>query len=236
MNSRLALTVAALLWMSPALAEFSGKGELGVIFARGNSDTESANAQLDLVYNIERWTNEFNARGVYARDSGDTNASRFVLANKLDYKLSERDYVLGALRYDRDRFSNFRFQATASVGYGRRLIVEENQRLKVEIGPGFRRSEIRDTGETESEAILRGFADYWRDLTETTRLTNRLLVESSTDNTFVENATGLSVAINSRVSMKAGFTVRHNTDVEPGRKKTDTLTTLNLVYNFRPDP
>jgi putative salt-induced outer membrane protein len=32
--------------------------------------------------------------------------------------------------------------------------------------------------------------------------------------------------------LKVGFQVRHNSDVLAGVKKTDTLTTTNLVYSF----
>ncbi len=34
------------------------------------------------------------------------------------------------------------------------------------------------------------------------------------------------------LALKAGLEVRHNTDVLVGTKKTDTLTTVNLVYGF----
>lgn len=217
---------------APLFAEFSGKGELGLVVARGNTETETGNVGLSLIYEQERWTNESTFSAVYARDDGETNNSRWVVTNKTDYALSEVSYLLGVLRYDRDRFASFRYQSTVSIGYGRRLVKTDTQRLKAEIGPGFRFAESRDTGETENELILRGFLDYRWLISETAELTNRFLVESGSDNTFLENALGLTVAINSRVSMKAGFAVRHNTDVDPGRKKTDTLSTVNLVYNF----
>jgi len=215
-----------------AHAEFSGTGEFGLVINRGNSETEAANARLGLEWERERWENETTARVVYARDSGTTSANRFTLANSLNYSVNDRSYVTGALRYDRDQFSSFRYQASIAAGYGYRLIRTEVHRLTVEAGPGYQFAEIRDTGETDNQAILRGLANYRWQIAEATRLTNRLLVESGTSNTFVENALSLGVAINSRLSLSTGLTVTHNTDVEPGRKKTDTLTTVNLVYNF----
>jgi putative salt-induced outer membrane protein len=226
----LAFFLAALA--TPTLAELSGKGELGLVVARGNSDTETVNARLDLIYQRERWSNESNFNVVHARDDGNTTSSRFVIGNKTAYDLDERSYLVGALRYDRDRFSSYTYQSTVSVGYGYRVIQRERHQLKLEVGPGFRFAEVRETEETENELILRGFADYRWTISDTAELSNRFLVESGQDNTFLENALGLSVAINSRVSLKTGVAVRHNTEVEPGRKKTDTLSTVNLVYNF----
>ena len=41
--------------------------------------------------------------------------------------------------------------------------------------------------------------------------------------------------MNERFALKAALQTRHNTDVDQagGVRKTDTLTTVNLVYNFR---
>ena len=216
----------------PAHADFSGTGEFGLVFNRGNSETEAANARLELVWDRERWENESTATAVYARDSGSTSANRFALANTLNYSLGERSFAGGSLRYDRDQFSSFRYQASVASGYGYRVLDDETHRLTVEAGPGYQFAEIRDTGESENQAILRGRISYRWQIAEATRLTNRLLVEAGSKNTFAENALAISVAINSRLSLGTGVTMRHNTDVEPGRKKTDTLTTVTLAYNF----
>lgn len=232
MKVRVAFAAACGLFASQAYADFSGVGELGVVVARGNSESETANARLEVNYSRDRWANESIFNVVHARDAGTTSSSRFVISNNTNYDLNERSYLVGALRYDRDRFSSFRYQGTVSLGYGRRLIDNETHRLRVELGPGFRFAEVRDTEETDNEMIARGFIGYrWR-ISETATFTNRFLVESGVDNTFAENSIGLTLAVNSRISMKTGFAVRHNTDVEPGRKRTDTLTTVNLVYNF----
>jgi putative salt-induced outer membrane protein len=58
------------------------------------------------------------------------------------------------------------------------------------------------------------------------------LVEAGETNTFAANELALQVKINARLSLAAGIGVRHNSDPPLGRKKTDTLTTLNLVYGF----
>ena len=59
-----------------------------------------------------------------------------------------------------------------------------------------------------------------------------LLLESGSDNTFVQNDAGVQVKMTERLALKAGLLVRHNTDVVAPTKKTDTLTTINLVYGF----
>lgn len=226
------ILICCMLAAAPVSADFTGKGELGLLFATGNSETETFNTRLELVYEQERWINESTLSYVLGRDSGETNSNRLVATNRTKYSLDPRSYVVGALRYDRDQFSAFRYQGSVALGYGRHLIDNEQHQLSVEVGPGVRFAEERTTGETENEVIARGLADYGWVISESTELSNRLLVESGADNTFAENTLGLTVAINSRMALKAGVSVRHNTDVDPGREKTDTLTTVNLVYNF----
>ena len=222
----------ALFVATPVLADFSGQGEFGLVLARGNSETETGNASFDLIWKRGRWGNETNLGAVYARDDGETSANRFVVSNKTDFDLSEVDYLYGALRYDRDEFSSFRFQASLAAGYGRYLLDGERHRLKVEGGPGFRISKPRAEDDDDENAILRGLIDYRWLITDNTRLTNRFLIEAGSDNTFMESAFGLTVAMNDRVSLKTGVSVRHNTDVDAESKNTDILTTVNLVYNF----
>ncbi|MEN1728053.1 MAG: DUF481 domain-containing protein [Pseudomonadota bacterium] len=229
---RLILVALAALIAFPAHADFTGNGELGLLFSRGNSETETFNTALNLTYEEGAWLNESTASFVFGRDDGEENSNRFVATNRTNYSFSEQSYVFGAIRYDRDKFSAFRYQGSVALGVGRMLIDNERHRLSIEAGPGFRFAERRETGESEDEVIARGFADYGWTISETTELTNRLLVESGSDNTFAENVLGLTVAINSNMALKAGVSVRHNTDVDPGRDKTDTLTTMNLVYNF----
>lgn len=211
---------------------FSARGELGLVVNRGNSDSESANTRLEGIYTRGDWSNESEAVGVYSRDSGRTSAARFTLGNRTDYSIDDNTYVAAVLRYDRDRFSSFTYQGSASAAYGYRVFRTDRHRLRAEIGPGYRVSEVRDTGQSDNQFIVRTFLDYRWNVSDSTELTNRFLVESGKQNTFVENGLALSVAINSRVSLKTGLTIRHNTDVEPGRKNTDTLTTINLVYRF----
>ncbi|MEM7053791.1 MAG: DUF481 domain-containing protein [Pseudomonadota bacterium] len=228
------LAAACVVILSPlsARAEWTGSGELGLVFARGNSDTETVNAAIELIYSKDRWINQTNVSYLRSENENELNASRFLASNETNYSLNERSYILGAARYDRDRFSSFDYQASFALGYGYKIIDSETHKLTGEIGPGVRHSELRESGDSETELIGRASLDYAWQISETASLSNLFLVESGSSNTFLENALSLEVAINSAMSLKTGVSVRHNTDVEAGRDKTDYLSTVNLVYSF----
>jgi len=214
-------------------AEWSGKGEFGLVVSRGNTDTETLNLGLEFERKSKRWRNDLRLTALRASDSGELNAERYTLGYISGYNFNEKSYLFGALRYDQDEFSSNDYQASLSLGYGRQVLDTETQQLTVEIGPGVRRTAPDDPLEdTETSVIGRLSTDYAWTISETADLTNALLVETGSDNTFAENELALNVAINSRFALKLSGAVRHNTDVDPGVDKTDTLTTANLVYKF----
>lgn len=244
----LAVAVAMALPVAPALAEdgWSGTGELGLSMARGNSRAENLNARLAFEKEAEDWTHRFSLAGLRARGDvtadfdGDgvpetrleTTANRYQVAASSALNMTERSSWISSLRYERDDFAAYDYQATIAVGYGHKFIDNDTTRLATSIGPGYRRARYASTQEVEGQMIARGTLEFAHELTETTRLTNDLLVESGSDNTFAQNDLGVAVAINSAMALKVGLQARHNTQTEPGRKSTDTLTTLNLVYKF----
>jgi len=68
---------------------------------------------------------------------------------------------------------------------------------------------------------------------ETTKLTNKFLAESGSDNTAVQNDIALSVNMTKSFALAVGFGVRYNSDPPPLAESTDTLTTVNLVYTIQ---
>ena len=242
-----AIAAAAPFSIAPAAAQgWSGTGELGLAAARGNARSENLNAKLAFSNEDRQWKHDFHlavlrAKGEVSGDfDGDgvaeerfeLNANRYEAAASSALKVNERSSWLAALRYENDDFAPYSDQTTFAIGYGHQFLDSEATALRAEIGPGYRRATLAGTGETESGLIARGKLDYRHRITETTELVNTLLVEAGSDNTFAQNDLGVAVKINASFALKAGLQVRHNTEVEPGVEKTDSLTTLNLVYTF----
>ncbi len=228
----------ALLATSPLLAlaadesGWSGTGELGLAAASGNTDTQNFVAKLDLAQQGEQWKNAFGANFQYGKSDGEETAYRYELFGTTGYRLGDRSYLFGSLRNQRDHFAAYEYEWTAAGGYGYEAIKGEKTHLTFEVGPGYRWSKVQDARIHANEAILRGWMDFGTRLTETTSLVNTLLIEAGSDNTYLNNDFGVQVQMSQALALKAGLEVRHNTDVLPGIKKTDTLTTVNVVYGF----
>lgn len=216
-----------------ALADWTAKGELGGSFASGNSENEAVNAALEVKNTRGDWTHTLGFAGNYGNDGELTTAQRWELRGQTQYQFTERMYAFGAARYEDDRFSAYDFQTSLSGGLGYKILNSDRTKLWVQGGPGYRYAELNVTGESEDGLIFRGDLGFDHQFTETTKLVERFLVETGSDNTYLQNDIGLEVSINSTLALRVGYQVRHNTDVPPDTEKTDTLTTIGLIYETK---
>jgi putative salt-induced outer membrane protein len=69
-------------------------------------------------------------------------------------------------------------------------------------------------------------------LTKTTTLTDKMLVESGSDDTLITNTLAIAVKVSTKLALSVGYNVQDNTSPPVGAKHVDTLETVNLVYAF----
>jgi putative salt-induced outer membrane protein len=234
----------AVLVAVPAHAEWTGKGEAGLVIASGNTEAKTANAKFQLATEIDKWKHQFGGAGLYASSDPDgTTAQRWGVFEQTDYNYSPRNFVFGAARYEDDKFSGFKYQAIVSGGIGHKFIDNDVTKFVGTAGVGYKFFETEDSfddagvliapGKSDSEPVFRGTLDYDHKFTPTTSLLDKFVVEAGSDNTFVQNDIALQVKMTDVLALAVGYSVRHNTDPQVGFKKTDTLTTINLVYEIK---
>jgi putative salt-induced outer membrane protein len=212
---------------------WSGTGELGLVSTTGNTESEALNFNLEFIKTTDTWRHRFGASALITSENGIEDNERYQMEVQSDRKLTDVSYIFGVLRSDADKFGAYDPQTTLTAGYGREFMQSETHTLKGEFGAGYRNLEERITGISSSEAIIRLVADDWWQITDSTQWTNRLLIESGSDNTFTQFNTGLNVAMSDKFAVKIGYELRNNNKIPPGNTdKTDTTTTVNLVYNF----
>ncbi len=236
---------------------WTGSGELGFASTTGNSRSQNLNAKLNLSQETDQWKNTFffdalRSKGQVTVVNGagatikqyDTTANRYDGGASIGYKLDPRSYIVTAARYDHDDFGANLWQGTVSVGYGYIALKNDRTQLSFEIGPGYTEYQpapgtitvngvaVPYTSSRQSEVVARGLVNYKYRLTDNTAFEDTFLTEAGSKNTYMQNDAGLSVSMTKKLSIKVGFQVRHNTEVLPGIRKSDTLATTNIVYNI----
>ena len=229
----------------PASQGWSGKGELGYVMSRGNSDTDSANAKIDLTDAVGDWKHSLHLEGLYGRSNQVTAAQRWAVIVQSDLKITPRAFGFVALHYLKDDFSGFQYQASATTGIGYKFIDTASDTLTAQAGGGFRRLRpelltldatgaviARTPGKSSGNAIATAGFDVAHRFNASTKLTDKFLVESGAGNTSLEDDLALVVNMSKKLALSAGFTFQENTEPPAGLKKVNTLITLNLVYAF----
>jgi putative salt-induced outer membrane protein len=246
MNMRI-VGILGVLAASGAHADgWSGKGEAGFLLSRGNAESTSANAKIDLANEMGPWKNSVFFGGLYGKTGEFASAQRLEGRYQLDRKLTDKIFWFGALRAEQDKFSGFSYQASLATGLGYKFIDTDSTKLTGIAGVGYARLRpqqlIKDTagavidrikGDATGSAIATAGFNLEQKLTSNTKLIDKFLVETGSKNTSTMNDLSLQVAMSDAFALSAGYGVRYNTKPAAGSKKIDQLTTLNLVYNFK---
>lgn len=242
-------TFIAMLVMSGnhAFAEWAGAGQLGAVHAHGNTNSSSVNAKIDASNELEMWKHTFGFNALYSESEEITSGERWDTMWQSDYKLTEKVFWFGGLRYENDRYGAFSYQATATTGLGYKFFDTDITKLSAQLGVGYKRSrpqtlvkdpdsgEVIDRidGEATNRGVITGGVNFEHALTANTKVLNKFLVEAASDNTFAQNNLALQVSMSDRLALSVGYETRLNTSPPADQQRFDSLTTLNLVYKFQ---
>jgi len=240
------LIIAAVLAAPAAQAQWTGKAELGVMLSNGNTEAKSANTKFDLTHQGTLWKNNFYAGALYGENADFATAERYEARWQADRKITDRLSWFFGLRWEQDKFGAFYSQETASTGITYQWVDNPKTKFDTSVGAGYRRLEPQvltqaPSGEvlsrfrldTESGAVGTLGSNFAHAFTDTTKITNKLLVEAGADNTTVQDDLALAVSMTDTLALSVGLGVRYNSDPPPLAVSTDTLFTVNLVYNIK---
>ncbi len=244
-------TFAAVSFAEDAKKPWDVEIDIGAISTSGNTDTTSLQFKVDAKQNLEKWENQYVFNSLFKEDSvkQDDNSSRkektaekYFGSAKFAYLLGvEKSYLFGFGSYTEDKFGAYRTYTTVALGYGNWLYYSPTFNWFVEAGPGYFEGEkvtessdplVPDSITKERGAILRAATALEWKITANATFKQLLSVESGSDNTRTQSETSLATSISERMKMKVGLTVANDSDVAPGKEKTDTTTFINLVYSF----
>ncbi|HBS41411.1 MAG TPA: hypothetical protein DEA26_01935 [Oceanospirillales bacterium] len=212
---------------------WSGSAELGTIFTSGNTETQTINANFAALRTGELWQNTYRLSALKTEDDGETTAEKYTAFAQFDRTLTERSYMAIVASQERDRFSGYRYQTSASINYGYRIIMQDDMSLDAEVGPGFQRDKIDGTDEIVEGAIARAALNFDWTIAEGVQFMEYFSVEAGEDNTIYRSETGLLNQISGRLASKITYKIKHQDTVpDEETEKTDTELGITLVYTF----
>lgn len=219
---------------------FSMEGGLGFIFTTGNTETTSITASIAATQELEKWSNDYKAEGLYKQETvavdgveeDRTSAQKFFASAQGNYKLDNPNNRLFAFAsYEDDRFSSYKYQSTIAAGWNQKVWDNKKTSFEYSVGPGYSFSKT-NADESQNEIVGRAsFAFKWL-ISDTAKFTQTASTEVGSSNTKSRAESALSATISGNLSMKLALKLDHNSDVAPGLENLDTETAVTLVYTF----
>ena len=241
----LALVSVNALGQDELTANWSGSAGVGAVVTDGNSDTSSISGTFNVGRKQGVWTHGAFGSIYQAEQNGVDSADRTEIGYQLDRNFDPVTYGFGRLRYDTDEFGNIDSRLSAIVGVGRTFVDDGRQTFKGEIGLGYTTAEFLsldpdndpttenlDTLEQDDGLVFIGL-NYQIALTDSLSFNSDFSTEIADVNTLTVWNNSLNFKVSDRFSVSFGLLTRSNSDIVGALgEKTDTVTTLNLVYGI----
>ncbi|MCG9697468.1 DUF481 domain-containing protein [Shewanella sp. Isolate11] len=218
-------------------SDFSAEIEAGLQINTGNTDSSSFNGRTKLVYDTKQFRQEGVFKGYYAADSEKTTSEKYDAQVQSSYKLYS-GYIFARGEFTSDRFGSYTRIATVSTGYGFDAVSTDRTKLSLEIGPGYRynlpqESDTEPFPDPDREIILRTAAKFEQKIHEYTSFNADFTSElGQVTNTFTLDM-GYKNTLFQDWAFKIGVNIKYTDVVPEGSKKTDTISTFNLLYTFQ---
>lgn len=220
---------------------WKGRGELGGSRATGNSPSLGLAAGLDIKREGIDWTHALRARADYQRTADVVTREKYFAAYEPRYQVGDDLFAYGLGQFERDTIQGYDARYAVSAGLGWQAVKQPDLNLALKAGPAFRRTEFT-SGETDSRiAGLVGLDFDWTfaDGVKLTQDTNLVAETGGAATVFFDSrsttlalVTGLEARITGKLSSRFAYQVDYNSDPADGRRDTDTISRVTLVYGF----
>ena len=220
---------------------WKGRGEIGGFRSTGNSSNIGITGRLDLKRQGIDWTHQLRANADYQRSSGVTSREKYLASYEPRYQIGDDLFTFGLAQFESDRFQGFDSRYALSAGVGYQAVKRYDLNLAVKAGPALRHTEFT-SGENDTRlAGLLGFDFDWTivDGLKFTQDTN-LVAETGgaatvifdSRNTTLALVTGLEARLTGKLSTRLSYSLDYQSDPQPGKIGTDTLSRVTFVYGF----
>jgi Putative salt-induced outer membrane protein len=212
--------------------EWSGTVGLGLSGSSGTSQVLNLNTDDALHWHRALWSNQSRLLYNYSTSQGEVSADRLDVSNETRYDIALHQYLFANVNYHRNRFDGYYFRADETMGYGRFFVLSQLSHLRLEAGAGVRQANTVD-GVHSIHPVARFYSKYLWEFSPHAHLSevvDAILVNNGA-NTYHSVFTVVS-PLYGPLNLRITFIATYNANVKPSYKPMNTLTTINLAYNF----
>ncbi|PKF56283.1 hypothetical protein CW748_09980 [Alteromonadales bacterium alter-6D02] len=213
--------------------EWELAAEVGGSFTTGNTKTKSFKAKLkgSLGYEYGRIT--YIAQSYRKKDNDEVSANRWKISLKNNLHFSEHASSFAIAEYEKDQFAEHNSISLFAAGYTQRLYDNEYIRWDADIGPGYNLKKFDDRD--ESQRIAHIGTNLKVKFSDQSEFSQKVVADLALDqdaSDIIRSESALSTSILENLKMKLAFALRRDSLPGEGKEKTDTETSVSLVFIF----
>ncbi len=231
-------SIAAMLvlFSSNLLASTTNESEVGILIAKGNSDSQSFSAKEAVGYTWEEVNSlKFNGRYLQAKTNGIQNAFYWLTGLRYDRALNDRLGLFLGQILESDKYAGYNQKYNSDLGVKYAIMKELKFLWNGEVGYRYT-VENQLTGTQNKMHYARAYTEAIKEWTQgvSTKLWYEYLPNFTIASDYQMNTElSVSAALNRTFSVKSGYLLRYDHLLNPGsHARTDTLFTTALVAKF----
>lgn len=213
----------------------SGSAKFGGLVSTGDTESYTVNTAANLTYKKNKWTNTAGLAAIYDDDKTGDNLREFYEAQgQTQYNYTEKRYAFLQTDYVKDTDQGYKYVWNTNTGYGRTFFKSEQYHMTLDgqLGPGYRIAPSDDDAIQTQQITGNGSLIYNWKITKITTFKQTIDVSYAKSDTISQANSSITTRFYQQFGIQLGFNFTHHTNVPDDASKTNTLTTVSLVYDF----
>lgn len=215
----------------------SGAIRFGGMIQTGDNESYTENGEFDIKYlhNQMTYTGQFNT--LYNDNKSNNEVEqRNQAQGQAQYNLDKVNYIFVNTDYLIDSNDGYDYIWNTQSGYGRQLFENTSQTmtLDAQAGPGYRiaPSNDEDTSIQDNQATLNASIIYAWKFTPKSTFKQTISTSYAQTDTITTAQTSVETKLYKNIGIQFSVNVTHHTATPENSEKTNTLSTINVVYDF----
>jgi len=230
--------------------DYSSETSLSLVLVRGNNQNFSFSFDTEQQLEIKKLNKiEYKGKFIKANSNGEKKTEVYYSHLKYDRKILPRSYILGFVRYERNKLAGYNYRLALSLGGGGTLIKTDNLNLKTELAFGWN----NENNTARVEVNLSNSSSIWKEtinasfisslltgklsykISETSKIVHQETVFLNTEELEdfrINSVSSLYSSLNSRFALKTSVQIVYQNLPVEGYKNTDMFFLSSLVINI----
>ena len=208
--------------------------DLGLVNASGNTSVTTFNTGDNFELKRSAFALTQFAAIVYGRSGDSTNAEQIKAGTRLDRQLVSMLHGFVGVTYERNRFAGIARRFEEFAGLGLRVVDSPSDVWTVETGVSL--NQKRSTASVNEKFVALRFATLYRhNFTKAAYASQNVEILPSVQSAggvLMNTESSLVAPVAGRMALKLSYTVKYDSEPEPGFRKTDRVFASGLQIMF----